>query len=66
MLKDGVRKALKDRHNALIDLIRAIRDYRKLADRPLTLQGSEFAHALQELNKAIDRAEALLQNCAKF
>ena len=28
---------------------------------PLTLQGSDYAHAVHELNKAIDRAEALLQ-----
>jgi hypothetical protein len=33
----------------------------KVADKPLTLHGSEYAHAVQELNKAIDRAEALLQ-----
>jgi hypothetical protein len=26
---------------------------------PLTLQGSEYAHAVHELNKAIDRAEGL-------
>ena len=28
---------------------------------PLTLRGSEYAHAIQELNKAIDRAHGLLQ-----
>jgi hypothetical protein len=61
LVKDGVRKTLKDRNNALNDLVHAIREYRKLADKPLTLQGSEYAHAVQELNKAIDRAEALLQ-----
>jgi hypothetical protein len=31
-------------------------------DQPLTLQGSEYAHAVQELNKAIDRAEKLIQD----
>jgi hypothetical protein len=56
--KDGVRKALKDRQNALTDLVHAIREYRKLADQKL--QGSDYAHAVQELNKAIDRAEAFL------
>ena len=60
-VKDTVRKALKDRQNAITDLVHAIREYRKLADKPLTLQGSEYAHALLELNKAIDRAEKLLQ-----
>jgi hypothetical protein len=37
IVKDGVRKALKDRQNALVDLVHAIREYRKLADKkPLT------------------------------
>ena len=61
LVKDGVRKALKDRQNALTNLIHAVREYRKFADQPLTLQGSEYAHAVQELNKAIDRAEGLCQ-----
>lgn len=60
LVKDGVHKALKDRQTALTDLVQAIREYRKLTDKPLTLQGSEYAHALLELNKAIDRAEGLL------
>jgi hypothetical protein len=35
--------------------------YRELAGKqPLTLQGSEYAHAVLELNKAIDRTEGLL------
>jgi len=34
---------------------------RKISDsKPLTLQGSEYPQAVQELNKAIDRAEGLL------
>ena len=61
MVKDAVRKALKDRQIALTNLVQAIREYRKLADKPPTLQGSEYAHTLLELNKAIDRAEGLLQ-----
>jgi hypothetical protein len=28
---------------------------------PLTLQGSDYAHAVLDLNKGIDRAERLLQ-----
>jgi hypothetical protein len=46
---------------ALKGLVHAIREYRKLAEStPLTLQGSDYAHAVQELNKAIDQAEGLL------
>jgi hypothetical protein len=62
LVKDAVRKALRERWSALADLVQAIREYRKLAEKqPLTLQGSDYAHAVQELNKAIDWAEALLQ-----
>ena len=61
LVKDAVRKTLKDRQNALTQLIHAVREYRKLAEQPLTLRGSEHAHAVQELNMAMDRAETLLQ-----
>jgi hypothetical protein len=61
LVKDGVRKAIRDRQTALSDLVHAIQEYRKLADqKPLTLQGSEYAQAVQELNKVVDRAEGLL------
>jgi hypothetical protein len=61
LVKDGVRNAIRERQIVLTDLVHAIRKYRKLADqKPLTLQGSDFAHAVQELNKAIDGAEGLL------
>jgi len=61
LVKDAVRKSLKDRQNALTNLIHTIRELRKLDDQPLTLRGSDYAQAVQELNKAIDRAEELLQ-----
>jgi hypothetical protein len=42
-VKDGVRKALRDRQLALAELVHAIREYRKIAEsKPLTLQGSEY------------------------
>jgi hypothetical protein len=60
VVKDGVRTALRDRQDALGESIEAIRKYRKLAEKtPLTLQGADFAQAVEELNKAIDRAEGL-------
>jgi hypothetical protein len=38
-----------------------MRKYRKIAEKtPLTLQGADFAQAVEELNRAIDRAEGLL------
>jgi hypothetical protein len=62
LAKDGVRKAIMDRKTALTDLVHAFRQYRKLAEsKPLTLQGSDYAAAVLELNKALDRADALLQ-----
>jgi hypothetical protein len=57
----GVRKVLKDRQLALNELVKAIRKFRKFTGQPLTLRGSEYAHAVQELNKAIDRGAELLQ-----
>jgi hypothetical protein len=62
MVKDGVRKAIQDRQIALAGLVHAIREYRKLAElKPLTLQGSDYAQAVHELNRAIDRAEGFIQ-----
>jgi hypothetical protein len=61
LIKDAVRKTLQDHRNALTELLQAIRKFRKLVDEPLTLRGTEYAHALQELHKAIERAEGLLQ-----
>jgi hypothetical protein len=53
LIKDGVRKAICDRQNALHGLLNAINQYRKLSEsKPLTLQGSDYAHAVLELNKA--------------
>src|ERR1700730_17655702 len=61
LVKDAVRTALRDRQDALSELVEAIRKYRKLAEKtPLTLQGADFAQAVEELNEAIDRAEGLL------
>jgi hypothetical protein len=61
VVKDGVRTAPRDRQEALSELVEAVRKYRKLAEKtPLTLQGSDFAQSVEDLNKAIDRAEGLL------
>lgn len=50
IVKDGVRNALTERQGALAYLVRAVREYRKVADsKPLTLQGSEYAQAVNEL-----------------
>jgi hypothetical protein len=56
------RREVKRRQKALNELVKAIREFRKFTDQPLTLRGSEYAHAGQELNKAIDLAEKLVQN----
>jgi hypothetical protein len=62
IVKDGVRKTVRDHRQALADLVHAITEYRKPAEgTPLTLQGSSYAHAVLELNKAIERADQLLQ-----
>jgi hypothetical protein len=61
IVKDGVLKAVKDRQLALEELVKAVREYRKFTDQPITLRGGDYAGAVQALNKAIDRATGLLQ-----
>jgi hypothetical protein len=51
----------KDRQVALGELVKAIGEFRKFTAQPLTLRGSDYANAVQELNKAIDRADLLLR-----
>ena len=61
IVKDGIRKALRNRQLALAELVHAIREYRRIEDsKPLTLQGSAYAHSVHERNKAIGRAEGFL------
>ena len=61
VVKEAVRRALQERQTVLAVLTHAIREYRKLSDQPFTLRGSEYALAVQELNKAIGRAQEILQ-----
>jgi hypothetical protein len=61
VVKDGIKKALKERQDALSELVDAIRLYGKLADKtPLTLREADDAQAVQRLNAAIDRADGLV------
>jgi hypothetical protein len=60
LIKDGVRKAIRDRQDALHELVQAIHDYRKLFESKPLLQGQDYAHAVHELSTAVDRAEGLL------
>jgi len=62
IVKDAVRKVVKDRQLALDGLLKAICESRKFTDQPLTLRGGDYPHAVQELNKAINRAKGLLQS----
>src|SRR5271165_1385301 len=61
IVKDGVRNTVKDRQVVLDELVKAIREFRNFTDQPLTLRGGDYAHAVQELNNAIDRADLLLR-----
>ena len=60
VVKDGVKKALRDRQNALSELVAAVRLFRKLADQSLTLREADYAQAFGRLNAAIDRADELV------
>ena len=61
IVKDGVRKTVKDRQIALDELLKAVSEFRKFMDEPLTLRGGDYAHAVQALNMAIDRPQILLR-----
>jgi hypothetical protein len=52
---------LQDRQIALDELLKAVSEFRKYTDQPLTLREGNYARAVQALNKAIDRAQALLR-----
>ena len=60
IVKDGVKRVLNDRQLALDELVKAIREFRKFTDQPLTLRGGDYAHAVHTLNKALEGAELLL------
>jgi hypothetical protein len=61
VVKEGVKKALQDRQDALGELVDAIRMYRKVADsKPLTLQRSDYVEAVDRLNAAIDHADGMV------
>jgi soluble cytochrome b562 len=61
VVKDGVRRAMRERQAVLAEVIQAIREFKKASEHPLEQGESGYAHALHELNGAIDRAERLLQ-----
>jgi hypothetical protein len=48
-----VRTVLRDRQLALGELLKAIREFRKFTDQPVTLRGGDYAHAVQELNRRL-------------
>jgi hypothetical protein len=42
-VKDGERKIVTERQLALAELVKAIREFRKFTDQPLTLRGGDYA-----------------------
>jgi hypothetical protein len=64
IVKDGVRKAVKDRQLALEELVKAIAEFRKFSDQPLTLRGGDYARAVQALNsRARDSSKHNCTHC---
>jgi hypothetical protein len=58
VVKDGVRKALRDRRDALSELVDAVRLYRKLADK--MPREADYAKSIEQLDAAIARADRLV------
>jgi hypothetical protein len=61
VVEKAVRKALKERQDALNRLVAAVQDYKRLSAHPESIRGSECAQALIALGKALDDAERVLQ-----
>jgi hypothetical protein len=61
LVKDGIKKVIRDRQESLTELVHAIKEYRRLTDEtPLTLRGGDYAQAVQDLTRAIEKAEGLM------
>ena len=60
IIKEAIRKALRERQGVIAELVQAIREYRKLADQPLTLRDSVYGEVVQKLKDATERADCLL------
>ena len=60
IVKDAVRKALRERQEALETLVGAVKEYKRLATHPESIRGSEYAQAIHALGKALDMAELLI------
>jgi hypothetical protein len=60
IIKEAIRKTFRERLNALGELVRAVNEYRKLADQPLILRDSAYTEAVKNLNQTIQNADHLL------
>src|SRR6516165_182939 len=60
IIKEAIRKALRERQGAIGELVLAIKEYKKLADQPLTLRDSVYGEVVQKLKQATERADRLL------
>ena len=60
IIKEAIRKALRERQGAIAELVGAIKQYRKLADQPLTLRDSVYGEVVQKLKHATEKADRLL------
>jgi hypothetical protein len=60
IIKEAIRKALRERQGVIAELVQAIREYRKLADQPLTLRDSVYGEVVRKLKDATERADCLL------
>jgi hypothetical protein len=55
---------VKDRQLALEELVKAIAEFRKVSDQPLTLRGGDYARAVQALNsRARDSSKHNCTHC---
>ncbi len=60
LVKDAVRRTIKNHRNTLAELVHAVGEFRKLLDPPASSRDSEYARAVQQLDEAIERVEKLM------
>jgi hypothetical protein len=60
LVKDAVRRTIKNHRNTLTELVHAVGEFRKLLDPPASSGDSEYGRAVQQLDEAIERVEKLM------
>jgi len=59
LIKDAVRRTIKEHRKTLTELVHAVREFRQVLEPPEAAQSSQYGKVLEVLNAAMERAEKL-------